>query len=661
MSKNNTHNDIKVCNKIHKCNRLAIELLICVPYNESKMKHGYRMRTIHIIGGIIMIKNELRSLWNNKLLMVVLVAIMLIPALYAGLFLSSMWDPYGDLQYLPVAVVNKDKEVEFNDKQLHVGQDLADNLKENDSMAFNVVDEETAKNGLQNGTYYMVVTIPEDFSKNASSVMDDEPKKMILNYETNPGKNYISMKLSESAMKEIKANLTEEISKTYAETVFDSIQSIGDGFEDAINGTQKMIDGEDELSEGNDKISDNLGTLSESTLTFKEGTDTLAKGIKTYTDGVNSVDEGLGQLKKGTKSLSNQVVPGTKKLSDGAKTLNDGIDTYTAGVASASNGSDTLKAGSEKMLSGLQTMQSQLNGSLTSENVANIKALSSQALPGIKNGIDQLYNGLANADLSALSSLGNLAPALESANGYASNAAGAVNGAKDNVMSAAGSVGAAAGAVETAKNALNAIDSEDLSEEDKAAVLAALDNASASLGNAANSLGADGAAKQLAVAEGNIGGSHAHFVFDGYVDVRGNIMFLLNGSTPSDKVNSTAFSELFFNCKHLVGAKNLILPATTLAYNCYNRMFYGCNNLESAPLLQATTLAPSCYNSMFEGCSKLSSVTMLATIVPEDSCINGWLKDAGTSATERKLYVDPSMVDNSTIKDNRGTYTIYAY
>ena len=103
-----------------------------------------------------MIKNELKSLLHNKLLLVVLIAIILIPSIYAGLFLSSMWDPYGDLNYLPVAVVNKDKSVVYNDETLSVGDDLAESLSENDSMAFNIVDEDTAQTGLENGTsdYY---------------------------------------------------------------------------------------------------------------------------------------------------------------------------------------------------------------------------------------------------------------------------------------------------------------------------------------------------------------------------------------------------------------------------------------------------------------------------------------------------------------------------
>ena len=103
-----------------------------------------------------MIKSEWKSLLKNKMLVVVVLAIIVIPVIYAGLFLKSMWDPYGSLDNLPVAVVNKDKSVDYEGKTLSVGSDMVDALKENDSLDFHFVDSEDASQGLKNGTYYMV-------------------------------------------------------------------------------------------------------------------------------------------------------------------------------------------------------------------------------------------------------------------------------------------------------------------------------------------------------------------------------------------------------------------------------------------------------------------------------------------------------------------------
>ncbi len=76
-----------------------------------------------------MIKQELTHLFKNKLLLFVMIVILMIPAIYAGMFLNSMWDPYGEIGKLPVAVVNKDVPVAYNGKTLAVGDNLETSLK----------------------------------------------------------------------------------------------------------------------------------------------------------------------------------------------------------------------------------------------------------------------------------------------------------------------------------------------------------------------------------------------------------------------------------------------------------------------------------------------------------------------------------------------------
>lgn len=211
-----------------------------------------------------MIKNEWKSLWNNKILIIVVMAIIVIPVIYAGLFLKSMWDPYGNLDKLPVAVVNNDKSVEYNGKTLSVGSDMVDELKDNDSLDFHFVDSDEAEQGLKNGTYYMVITIPEDFSSDASTLMDDNPKKMELKYETNPGTNYIASKMSETALSKIREAVASKVTETYTQTVFDQIGTVGDGMQEAANGSTELKDGLTTASDGNKTITTNLKKLATS-------------------------------------------------------------------------------------------------------------------------------------------------------------------------------------------------------------------------------------------------------------------------------------------------------------------------------------------------------------------------------------------------------------
>ena len=163
-----------------------------------------------------MLKGEWKKLLSNRLMLVVVLAVIAIPTIYTTLFLGSMWDPYGSVENLPVALVNQDQPVEYEGKTLNVGGQLVENLQEDASLDFRLTDADDAAQGLADGTYYMVITIPQDFSSNAATLTDEQPREMELEYETNPGTNYIASKLSETAMKEIQAGVREEVTKTYA-------------------------------------------------------------------------------------------------------------------------------------------------------------------------------------------------------------------------------------------------------------------------------------------------------------------------------------------------------------------------------------------------------------------------------------------------------------
>lgn len=160
-----------------------------------------------------MLKQEWRRLFKNKILLIVTVAVIAIPTIYTTLFLGSMWDPYGNIDKLPVAVINHDVPVTYEDQKLDIGGTLMEELKHNDSLDFQFPSETEAQRGLEDGTYYMVITIPEEFSAHASSLTDAHPEKMTLAYETNPGTNYIASKMSETAMKELESSVREEVTK----------------------------------------------------------------------------------------------------------------------------------------------------------------------------------------------------------------------------------------------------------------------------------------------------------------------------------------------------------------------------------------------------------------------------------------------------------------
>lgn len=341
-----------------------------------------------------MIKQEWAYLRKNKILLLVFLAIIAIPTIYTTLFLGSMWDPYGKVNHLPVAIVNEDKPVTYNDETLEVGNEMVDSLKDNDSLDFHFVSSKEAKDGLKNGTYYMVITIPEDFSANASTVLDEHPRKMVLDYETNPGTNYIASKLSETALNKIRTSVADTVTKTYTETVFDQIVTVGEGMTEASDGAGQLADGAIQLADGNNTITTNLNVLANSSLTFKDGADTLHVGLKKYTDGVAQLDDGSKKLKDGLSTLNNgasALASGVSQLSNGSASLKNGIIQYTSGVSTAQAGVDTLNKSSASLTSGTSNLQTGVNKLVSKSDALNqgVAAIS-DGLGSIITKIDQM-------------------------------------------------------------------------------------------------------------------------------------------------------------------------------------------------------------------------------------------------------------------------------
>lgn len=355
-------------------------------------------------------------------------AIVLIPTIYTTFFLGSMWDPYGNVDQLPVAVVNHDQPVEYEGKTLDVGGEFVKKLQDNESLDFYFVDDTQAAAGLEDGTYYMVIDVPSDFSENAATLLDDTPQKMTLQYSTNPGTNYIASKMSESALAKIEKEISASVTKEYAETLFEQLGDIGSGMNDAADGAGELQDGVQQLSDGNAAITDNLHVLADSTLTFTDGAKTLENGLKTYTEGVVSVNSGAGTLSDGMKQLSDgagTLADGAASLKNGTNSLYDGVSAYTGGAASAfvgaqqlsgnsealQNGADALtdgtkqlQAGSAAMTAGLEQLSAALDSSLSEESMAQMQQLDA-GLTQLQQGIAALNTALETTELPDTSGL----------------------------------------------------------------------------------------------------------------------------------------------------------------------------------------------------------------------------------------------------------------
>ena len=344
-----------------------------------------------------MFKAEWEYLKTHKFFMLVIVVLFFVPSIYAVTFLSSLWDPYGQVKKLPVAIINKDKSVDYEGKKLAVGDDLEKELRKSKDMEFHFPSEKEAKTGLKDGKYYTVITIPSDFSKDATTLLDKNPKQMKLDYETSSGHSFIAGKLSESGAKEISQQISKQVTKTYAKTIFAEMKKVGKGMGTAADANKQLADGTTQIKSGSDQLTSGLQTLSASTLQFNDGAQTLTQGLSQYVDGVAQADAGSQRLMAGLGQLNGQVpalVSGVGQLSNGSNQVTAGLGQLNGQVPALTGGVNQLANGSNQVTAGLGQLNSQVPALASGVNQL---ATGSEQLT---NGVDQLNQQLKDQDFA---------------------------------------------------------------------------------------------------------------------------------------------------------------------------------------------------------------------------------------------------------------------
>lgn len=346
-----------------------------------------------------MIKAEWKNIAKSTWLKIVLCAIMIIPMIYACVFLGSMWDPYGQTDQLPVAVVNKDKEVEYNGSTMDIGKQLSDKLAKNDSMDFNIVSSSKAQKGLKDGKYYMIITIPENFSKNATTLLDDDPQTMMLTYTTNPQTNYVATKMDESAMAKVKAEISSTVTKTYSKILFKNVKTLSKGFKTAAEGSQKLSDGVNTAKDGNATITENLNILASSALVFNDGADSLVKGLSAYTKGVSTAKAGAQQLDNNSATLNNgaaQLKAGSSQLLSAVqaaeKQLGDGINASAGQLNTLTSSNKQIEESSKQLSAALTKIQ----GAIDSNNLVENDAQAAKKVDGMISTLSTTISTMNN-------------------------------------------------------------------------------------------------------------------------------------------------------------------------------------------------------------------------------------------------------------------------
>ncbi|MGI6155442.1 MAG: YhgE/Pip family protein, partial [Enterococcus lemanii] len=182
-----------------------------------------------------------RRIFSNPISIFLVVALMILPSLYAWFNIKALWDPYGNTKELPIAFYSADSGTTLGDKQLNIGEEVEKKLEENDQLGWKfVTSKEAVTKGVKSGKYYAGIYLPSEFSEDLLSFINGEIQKPTIEYYFNAKINAIAPKITDKGATALQEQITKNFIETASSTLFDVFQEVGYTVEDNLVSINKI-------------------------------------------------------------------------------------------------------------------------------------------------------------------------------------------------------------------------------------------------------------------------------------------------------------------------------------------------------------------------------------------------------------------------------------
>lgn len=369
-------------------------------------------------------KLDWKRIFSNPISAFLIIALMILPSLYAWFNIKALWDPYGNTSELPIAVYSADKGAEFQGKELSIGNEVIDSLHENKQLGWHFLDsKKELVEGVKSGKYYAGIYLPADFSKDLVSFTSGTIVKPKIEYYSNQKINAIAPKITDKGA----SSLQEQISKNFIETasstlvkVFNEIGYDIDSNLVSINKVKNMILETDGNLDTIDSYTKQIVDLHDK---FPEIKDKIAKAEE-FTDYIPQVDEmgnklialndKLPELKKQASVILTlqKKIPEIQNAGKQLKMIDDDFDSI---ASTMTDGIDTAKQGLQ-IIDQVQTALPEIQqlgdqatdfASATKEGAQQLQ----DALPSISNSVQVTIDSIRQVSSTTI----NLTNAIEQA------------------------------------------------------------------------------------------------------------------------------------------------------------------------------------------------------------------------------------------------------
>lgn len=314
-------------------------------------------------------KRDMKNIFKNKVALLMMIILIVLPSFYAWFNIKAAWDPYGNTSDIKVGVVNKDNGGKLGDKEFNVGDEIVDTLKDNDQLGWNFISEEEANEGLENGKYYATIEVPEDFTEKLLSITTDNIEKPKLKYSVNQKLNAVAHIITGKGVSAIKNQVGSKIIETVDGIIFKSINEIGVEANESKDEIRNLIDLMYNLDDSMPQIQELVDKAYDGSITIIE----LVNNLNTIIPNLdNKLSEAENILEEG-KDYLNQI-------NDAVENISPSIE---QGLNIASNIGNTVTS-----------LVEPLNSEQTSEDIRLALSNSKERLEKIYNNVNSLTSFL---------------------------------------------------------------------------------------------------------------------------------------------------------------------------------------------------------------------------------------------------------------------------
>lgn len=372
-------------------------------------------------------KLDWKRIFSNPISAFLIIALMILPSLYAWFNIKALWDPYGNTSELPIAVYSADKGAEFQDKHIDIGDEVIDTLHKNKQLGWRFLDsKEDLVEGVKSGKYYAGIYLPADFSDDLISFTSGKIEKPTIEYYSNQKINAIAPKITDKGASSLQEEISQNFIETASSTLIKVFNEIGYDIDSnlvSINKVKSMILDTDDNLATIDGYTKEIVTLHDK---FPEIKEKIAKAEE-FTDYIPQVDAmgekliGLNDKLPALKKEASIILTLQEKIpeiqnagkqlkmidddfDDIASTMMDGIDTAKQGLQvieqvqaalpqieqlgdQAASFATATKDGAQQLQDALPSISSSVK--VTIESISQVATTTAKWSQALNDSIDQ--------------------------------------------------------------------------------------------------------------------------------------------------------------------------------------------------------------------------------------------------------------------------------